>query len=173
MDLCTGSGCIAIACAYAFSEARVDAVELSDDALAVARKNIETHDVNEQVNLFKSDLFNDLPGNQYDIIVSNPPYVAIQEWEALPAEYHQEPEMGFTGGINGLDLVLHILSEAKDYLAEQGILVIEVGSSAETLQQLFPQIPFFWLDFERGGDGVFLLTAEQVQHYHQQFKESI
>jgi ribosomal protein L3 glutamine methyltransferase len=173
LDLCTGSACIAIACAYAFSDAQVDAVDLSEDALAVAHKNVETHELTEQVTLYSSDLFNALPVNQYDVIVSNPPYVAIQEWEALPAEYHQEPEMGFTGGQSGLDLVLQILTEAKDYLAEQGILVVEVGSSAETLQQRFPQIPFFWLDFERGGDGIFLLTAEQVQQYHQQFKESI
>ena len=173
LDLCTGSACIAIACAYAFPEAQVDAVELSDDALVVARKNVERHDLVEQVTLVKSDLFKALPSNQYDVIVSNPPYVAIQEWEELPAEYHQEPEMGFTGGNSGLDLVLQILTQAKDYLAEQGVLIIEVGSSAETLQQLFPQIPFYWLEFERGGDGVFLLTAEQVNQYHQQFKESI
>ncbi len=171
LDLCTGSGCIAIACAYAFPNAQVDAVELSDDALEVAGKNIKTHDVLEQVCLFKSDLFKTLPSNKYDVIVSNPPYVAIQEWKELPAEYHQEPEMGFTGGTSGLDLVLRILVDANDYLTEQGVLIIEVGSSSETLQQLFPQIPFYWLEFEQGGDGVFLLTAEQVQQYHQQFKK--
>ncbi|MCF6204177.1 MAG: 50S ribosomal protein L3 N(5)-glutamine methyltransferase [Methylococcaceae bacterium] len=171
LDLCAGSGCIAIACAYAFPEAHVDAVELSDDALEVAGKNIKKHDVLEQVCLFKSDLFKALPRKKYDVIVSNPPYVAIQEWKDLPAEYHQEPEMGFTGGANGLDLVLRILIDANDYLTEQGVLIIEVGSSSETLQQLFPQVPFYWLEFEQGGDGVFLLTAEQVQQYHQQFKK--
>ncbi|MCK5889702.1 MAG: 50S ribosomal protein L3 N(5)-glutamine methyltransferase [Methylococcales bacterium] len=173
LDLCTGSGCIAIACAYAFPDAQVDAVELSNDALEVARKNVDKHELSEQVTLVQSDLFNVLPATTYDVIVSNPPYVAIQEWEELPAEYHQEPEMGFTGGINGLDLVLRILVDANEYLTPQGILIIEVGSSAETLQQLFPQIPFYWLEFERGGDGVFLLTAEQVQQHHSQFKQAL
>lgn len=173
LDLCTGSACIAIACAYAFPEAHVDAVELSDDALDVAKINIDKHDILEQVSLFKSDLFNQLPETKYDVIVSNPPYVAIQEWENLPDEYHNEPEMGFTGGVSGLDLVLRILVDANNYLTKQGILIIEVGSSAETLQQLFPQIPFYWLEFERGGDGIFLLTAEQVQQYHQQFITTI
>jgi ribosomal protein L3 glutamine methyltransferase len=173
LDLCTGSGCIAIACAYAFPEAQVDAVELSGDALEVARINLEKHELTEQLNLFKSDLFNDLPKAKYDVIVSNPPYVAIQEWQELPAEYHKEPEMGFTGGKTGLDLVLRILADAQDFLSEQGILIIEVGSSAETLQHLFPQLPFYWLEFERGGDGVFLLTVEQVRQYHTLFSNKI
>ncbi len=163
LDLCTGSACIAIACAYAFPQARVDAVDLSADALDVAKINREQHKLSEQLNLLQSDLFNALPPCRYDVIVSNPPYVAIQEWKELPAEYHNEPEMGFTGGDSGLDLVL----------SAQGILIVEVGSSAQTLQQLFPDIPFYWLDFEHGGDGIFLLTAEQVQQYHQQFKQSI
>ncbi len=173
LDLCTGSGCIAIACAYAFPDAQVDAVELSDDALEVARINLEKHELTEQLNLFKSDLFNDLSKAKYDVIVSNPPYVAIQEWQELPAEYHKEPEMGFTGGKTGLDLVLRILADAQDFLGEQGILIIEVGSSAETLQNLFPQLPFYWLEFERGGDGVFLLTVEQVRQYHTLFSNKI
>jgi len=173
LDLCTGSGCIAIACAYAFPDAQVDAVELSDGALDVAKINSQKHELSDQLKLFKSDLFDDLPDAKYDVIVSNPPYVAIQEWKELPAEYHKEPEVGFTGGDSGLDLVLRILVDANNYLAEQGILIIEVGSSAETLQQLFPQIPFCWLEFERGGDGVFLLTAEQVQEYHKLFLSSL
>ena len=123
----------------------------------------------EQVNLIQSDLFAAVEHKKYDIIVSNPPYVAIKEWQALPAEYHKEPEMGFTGGVSGLDIVIRLLADAKDHLNVQGILIIEVGSSAETLQQLFNDIPFYWLEFERGGDGVFLLTAEQVQQYHQHF----
>lgn len=173
LDLCTGSACIAIACAYAFPEAQVDAVELSDDALEVAEINCQKHELDEQLSLYQSDLFNQLPDKKYDIIVSNPPYVAIQEWQELPEEYHQEPEMGFTGGVSGLDLVLRILVDANAYLTSQGILIIEVGSSAETLQQLFPEIPFYWLEFERGGDGVFLLTAEQVQQYQPQFLSKI
>jgi ribosomal protein L3 glutamine methyltransferase len=173
LDLCTGSGCIAIACAYAFPEAQVDAVELSDDALDVAKINLQKHELSDQLRLFKSDLFDDLPDAKYDVIVSNPPYVAIQEWKELPAEYHKEPELGFTGGESGLDLVLRILVDASKFLAENGILIIEVGSSTETLQQLFPQTPFYWLEFERGGDGVFLLTAKQVQQYHKLFLSSL
>lgn len=173
LDLCSGSACIAIACAYAFPESRIDAVELSDDAIDVAEININKHEVSDKVTVFKSDLFNQIPQTQYDVIVSNPPYVAIEEWKQLPSEYHNEPEMGFTGGVTGLDLVLRILADAKNYLSEQGILIVEVGSSAETLQQLFPGLPFYWLEFEHGGDGVFLLTAEQVNYYHQQFKKSI
>ena len=173
LDLCTGSACIAIACAYAFANAQVDAVDLSDDALDVAQINVDKHDLSEQLILYKSDLFNDLPLTKYDLIVSNPPYVAIKEWKELPDEYHNEPEMGFTGGETGLDLVLRILAEASNYLTEQGVLVIEVGSSAETLQQMFPEIPFYWLEFEQGGDGIFLLTSEQVQQYQQQFINKI
>ena len=169
LDLCTGSGCIAIACAYAFQEALVDAVDLSVDALAVAEINVEKHQLAEAVTLYQSDLFNALPAVLYDVIVSNPPYVSHDEWEQLPQEFRAEPDMGFKGGLSGLDLVIRILADANDYLAEQGVLVVEVGSSAETLQNTFPDVPFYWLDFERGGDGVFLLTAEQVNYYHELF----
>ncbi|RLA18623.1 MAG: 50S ribosomal protein L3 N(5)-glutamine methyltransferase [Gammaproteobacteria bacterium] len=173
LDLCTGSACIAIACAYAFPDALVDAVDLSEDALEVAKINLAKHELEEQLTLYHSDLFSALPAQKYDLIVSNPPYVAIAEWEQLPAEFHAEPEMGFTGGESGLDLVIKILVDAADYLSEQGILVIEVGSSAETLQEKFPDIPFYWLNFENGGDGVFLLTAEQVFAFNKQFKEAL
>jgi ribosomal protein L3 glutamine methyltransferase len=169
LDLCTGSACIAIACAYAFPEAYVDAVDLSADALAVAEMNVAKHRFDDTVTLYQSDLFNELPGQRYDIIVSNPPYVSHAEWEQLPAEFRAEPDMGFKGGESGLDIVLRILVEAGRYLTEQGVLVVEVGSSAETLQYTFPDVPFYWLDFERGGDGVFLLTAEQVNQYHKLF----
>lgn len=173
LDLCTGSACIAIACAYAFPDAQVDAVELSEDALAVARINVEKHQIDLQVELYHSDLFKNLPAKPYDIIVSNPPYVAISEWQNLPPEFHREPEIGFTCGESGLELVIRILADAKHYLAEQGILVVEVGSSAQALQDLFPNVPFQWLEFERGGDGVFLLTADLVNHYHSLFAKAL
>ena len=169
LDLCTGSGCIAIACAYAFPDALVDAVDLSVDALAVAEINIENHQVSDSVTLYQSDLFKELPAALYDVIVSNPPYVCHEEWEQLPQEFRAEPDIGFKGGHTGLDIVLRILVDADDYLAEQGVLIVEVGSSAQTLQNTFPDVHFYWLDFERGGDGVFLLTSEQVHHYHELF----
>ena len=169
LDLCTGSGCIAIACAYAFQHAWVDAVDLSPDALDVAKINVDKHQLEESVTLYQSDLFKELIPHPYDIIVSNPPYVAQEEWEHLPKEYHVEPDMAFKGGVSGLDLVIRILVDANEYLAEHGILVVEVGSSAQTLQDTFPDVPFYWLNFERGGDGVFLLTTEQVDHYHELF----
>lgn len=173
LDLCTGSACIAIACGYAFRNALVDAVDLSEDALAVAEINVAKHLMEDSVTLYQSDLFQQLPAARYDIIVSNPPYVSTLEWTNLPDEFHAEPAMGFKGGESGLDLVLRILVDAADYLAEQGILVVEVGSSAETLQSIFPDVPFYWLDFDRGGDGVFLLTAEQVQHYSPLFTAAL
>ena len=169
LDLCTGSACIAIACAYAFPDASVDAVDLSADALAVAEINIEKHQLAEAVTLYQSDLFNGLPAAQYDVIVSNPPYVCQEEWSQLPQEFRAEPDMGFKGGDTGLDIVLRILVDANGFLAEQGVLVVEVGSSAQTLQDRFPDLPFYWLNFERGGDGVFLLTADQVHDYHDLF----
>ncbi|MDO9169572.1 MAG: 50S ribosomal protein L3 N(5)-glutamine methyltransferase [Methylobacter sp.] len=169
LDLCTGSGCIAIACAYAFADAYVDAVDLSADALAVAELNVAKHQLVDVVTLYQSDLFKELPDTRYDIIVSNPPYVSLEEWEQLPVEFRAEPDMGFKGGHSGLDIVLRILVEAGQYLTEQGILIVEVGSSAETLQNTFPDVPFFWLNFERGGDGVFLLTAEQLSQYNELF----
>ena len=173
LDSCTGSACIAIACAYAFPDAHVDAVDLSEEALQVAKINVTKHEVEEQLTLYHSDLFTALPARKYDLIVSNPPYVAISEWEQLPAEFHAEPEMGFTGGATGLDLVIKILVAAADFLSAQGVLVVEVGSSAETLQTKFPAVPFLWLNFEQGGDGVFLLSAEQVFAFNQLFREAL
>lgn len=173
LDLCTGSACIAIACAYAFPDAKVDAVDLSADALDVAKLNVAKHEVEEQLTLYHSDLFTALPAQKYDLIVSNPPYVAISEWEQLPDEFHAEPEMGFTGGETGLDLVIKILVDAAEYLNEQGVLIVEVGSSAQTLQTQFSEVPFYWLDFEQGGDGVFLLSAEQVFAFNELFREAL
>ncbi len=169
LDLCTGSGCIAIACAVAFPDADVDAVDISPQALEVAKKNIATHEVEDQVTAVCCDLFSGLEGNQYDIIISNPPYVGTDEWRNLPQEYHAEPRLGLESGESGLDCVRRILKQAHAYLKPDGLLIVEVGNSAEALEYAFPEVPFCWLEFERGGDGVFLLTANQLAEYRDQF----
>lgn len=169
LDLCTGSGCIAIACAMAFPNATVDAVDISSEALAVAQHNIDKHGVDFQVKALRSDLFADLDNRRYDLIVSNPPYVNSEEWRNLPLEYHAEPRLGLESGETGLDCVQRILREAAKHLKPDGLLVVEVGSSAEALEYAYPEVPFFWIEFERGGDGVFLLTAEQLVEFRDQF----
>lgn len=165
LDLCTGSGCIAIASCYAFPDAIVDAVDISEAALDVAMINRERHELNEQLTLIQSDVFDDLPEERYDIIVSNPPYVGGDEMQQLPAEFNHEPVLALEAPDNGLAVVEKILCQAHHYLSEEGILVVEVGNSADALIDLYPELPFTWLDFERGGDGIFLLTREQLVDY--------
>ncbi len=171
LDLCTGSGCIAIACAYAFDEAHVDASDISADALAVAEINRQNHGMQKRLNLIESDLFEAVPDKRYDIIVSNPPYVSAQEMAALPAEFEFEPgDTALAAGETGMDIVIPMLLQARDHLSDDGILVVEVGYSKPILEALLPEVPFFWVDFEFGGDGVFVLTAKQLEACQADFK---
>lgn len=162
LDLCTGSGAIAIACALAFPEARVVASDASTDALDVTRINIEKHNIGPQVECVESDLYANLGDQRFDLIVTNPPYVSNEEWESLDAEYHHEPEFAFTGNGDALDLVSRLLFAAPEHLAEDGMLVLEVGYSAFALEQRFPDLPVSWVELEHGGFGVGVFEAEDL-----------
>jgi len=163
LDLCTGSGCIGIACAYAFPQADVDLSDVSPEALEVANINIDGHDARQRVTAIESNIFGNLQDKHYDIIVSNPPYVDAEDMTDLPQEFHHEPELGLSSGADGLDLTRVILKQAAQHLTDNGILVVEVGNSQYALMELFPETPFQWVEFERGGDGVFVLTKQQLE----------
>lgn len=165
LDMCTGSGCIAIACAYAFPEAEVDATDISTDALAVAEYNIAEHGLDAQVFPIQSDVFAGLQGQQYDLIVTNPPYVDAEDMSDLPDEFKHEPELGLAAGDDGLSLVDTMLLEAADHLTDNGLLFCEVGNSMTALDEKYPETGFIWLEFERGGHGVFVLNKAQLEHH--------
>ena len=161
MDLCTGSGCIGIACATEFPQAHVELLDISFDALALAEENIASHQLNDRVIALQSDLFEAADG-KYDIIVSNPPYVDADDMSCLPDEFHNEPELALAAGEDGLDLVRIMLSQARQYLADDGLFIVEVGNSWPALEEAYPSVPFMWQEFELGGHGVFVLTADQL-----------
>ncbi len=163
LDLCTGSGCIGIACAYAFPEAEVQLSDISFDALDVTWENIQRHDLEDRVFALQSDLFENLQGQVFDLIVSNPPYVDADDMASLPDEYHAEPELGLASGEDGLDFTRQLLVQAADHLTDAGLLIVEVGNSWVALKEAFPELPFTWVEFERGGHGVFMLTKMDLQ----------
>ena len=193
LDMCTGSGCIGIACAYAFPEASVDLVDISDAAIHVAQQNIKQHGLSERVHAIVSDGFDklcdspELTNNspertnncpertnnspelsskshkKYDLIVSNPPYVDLADLKSMPSEYHAEPSLGLGSGNDGLDFTRQLLPGAAKHLNDGGLLVVEVGNSWETLEAAYPAVPFVWPELENGGHGVFVLTAEQLR----------
>lgn len=158
LDLCTGSGCLAILMAHAFPDAQIDATDLSADALDVARRNVSDYRLEQRVRLHLCDLFGQLD-QRYDVIVANPPYVDAEAMAALPAEYRAEPEMALAAGKDGLDIIHRILDRASNYLAPDGILVVEIGRDRPALEQAYPDLPFVWLETRAGDDFVFLLTA--------------
>jgi ribosomal protein L3 glutamine methyltransferase len=162
LDLCTGSGCIGIACAYAFPDAEIQLSDISFEALAVAEENIQQHDLEDRVFSMQSDLFTNLVGQKFDLIVSNPPYVDAGDLATMPPEYHAEPEIGLGSGDDGLDFTRRLLHEASDYLTDDGVLIVEVGNSWVTLEEAYPNLPFTWIEFERGGHGVFMLRKPDL-----------
>ena len=171
LDMCTGSGCIGLACAQAFPDATVDLSDLSKDALDVAQINIKRHQLMARVNAIQSDIFTALRGQLYDIIVANPPYIPEAEMQQLSAEFGHEPSLGLQAGADGLDIIVQILKQAAGHLADNGILVAEVGYTQDCLLARYPEVPFMWFDFEYGGTGVFMLDKAQLDEYQPLFDQ--
>lgn len=164
LDLGTGSGCIGIACAHAFPDAEVECSDVSEAALRVAEQNIALHNLRHRVRAIQSDVYAALTG-PYDLIVSNPPYVDAEDMASMPSEYHAEPVLGLAAGDDGLDICRRILREATRYLNPEGCLIVEVGNSWQALEQAFPRVPFTWIEFAYGGEGVFVLSGQELQQY--------
>lgn len=162
LDLCTGSGCLAILAAHAFPEAAVDAIDVSPDALAVAKRNVADYGLESRLNLIESNLFTAVPGKQYDLIISNPPYVNAESMATLPQEYRCEPELALASGEDGLDLVRQMLKEAREHLNPNGLLIVEIGHNRDDLEAAFPNTPFTWLDTAAGDQYVFLLRRDEL-----------
>ncbi|MEO6825158.1 MAG: 50S ribosomal protein L3 N(5)-glutamine methyltransferase [Nitrosospira sp.] len=162
LDLCTGSACLAVLLAHAFGNAMIDAADISQEALEVARKNVSSYNLEHRINLVQSDLFAELAGRRYDLIISNPPYVGAASMAALPEEYHHEPRNALASGADGLEATRTILRDAASHLTDQGLLIVEIGHNRETLERAFPQTSFTWLETSAGDEFVFLLKREQL-----------
>ncbi|WP_275287908.1 50S ribosomal protein L3 N(5)-glutamine methyltransferase [Halomonas elongata] len=169
LDLCTGSGCIGIATALHLPTCEVDLADVSADALTVARQNVNRHDVGDRVQAVASDVFDGLEGRRYDLIVANPPYVDARDLATMPAEFRHEPGLALGAGADGLDIVRRILRQSREHLTDDGVLIVEVGNSDHHLEAAFPEVPFLWLEFERGGQGVFALTAAELDAHAASF----
>jgi ribosomal protein L3 glutamine methyltransferase len=165
LDLCCGSGCIGIAAAHYIADAQVELADIDAAALQLARENVALHGVTERVRVTQSDLFEALAGRHYDVIVSNPPYVDADDLAAMPPEYQHEPALALGSGSDGLDITRRILRDAAAHLTDRGLLVVEVGNSWQALEQAYPDVPFTWVEFEHGGHGVFVLTAQELREY--------
>jgi ribosomal protein L3 glutamine methyltransferase len=163
LELCTGSGCLAIMMADAFPQAHIDAVDISADALEVARRNVEDYGLEDRVNLVESDLYAKLPAKKYDLIITNPPYVNADSMNQLPEEYRREPHIALAGGSDGMDLVRKIVAGARERLKPQGVLMVEIGNERAHAEAAFPDLELTWLSTSAGDDMVFLLTADQLK----------
>jgi len=164
LDLCTGSGCLAILMAHAFENAQIDAADISAQALAVAHKNVQDYGLEQRIELIESNLFSALSGKRYDLIISNPPYVNAESMQRLPQEYRHEPVKALASGDDGLDATRKILQQAARHLTDDGILVVEIGHNRAELEQAYPKVPFTWLETSAGDEFVFLLQREQLPH---------
>ncbi|QCU90535.1 50S ribosomal protein L3 N(5)-glutamine methyltransferase [Thiomicrorhabdus sediminis] len=173
LDMCTGSGCIGIASLQAFPNANVDLVDISGDALQVAQQNIEHYGLQGVANTIESDLFSNLAGKKYDLIVSNPPYVDQIEMDALPEEYKQEPSLGLAAGDDGLDLVRKILAQAAAHLKDDGVLIVEVGVSQYFVEQIYAELPLYWFAFDNGGEGVFAIQKSELELFQEFLDEQV
>jgi ribosomal protein L3 glutamine methyltransferase len=163
LDLCTGSGCLPILMADAFPDAHIDAVDISPDALAVARRNVDDYSLQDRITLVESDLYSKLPPQKYDLIISNPPYVNSGSMDKLPQEYRHEPSLALAGGSDGMDLVRKIVAGAKQHLTPEGVLIVEIGNERAFAEAAFPNLELTWITTSAGDDMVFLLTADQLK----------